>query len=55
MTNIIKVISKLFVALTLISCTDEIDAVNPPNTSDKTISGTIPALYIETENHAPIV
>lgn len=55
MTNIIKTISRLFVALMLISCSDETDAVNPPLTSDKTISGTIPALYIETANHAPIV
>lgn len=55
MTNIIKTIGMLFVALMLISCSDETDAVNPPRTPDKTISGTIPALYIETENHAPIV
>lgn len=55
MTDIIKTISRLFVALMLITCTDETDAVNPPNTPDKTISGTIPALFIETEKHAPIV
>lgn len=55
MTNTIKTIGMLFVALMLISCSDETDAVNPPRTPDKTISGTIPALYIETENHAPIV
>lgn len=53
--HITKTISWLFIALMLISCSDETDTANPPQTPDKTISGTIPALYIETENHAPIV
>lgn len=55
MTNITKAITCLLVVLMHISCTDEIDAVNPPETSDKTISGTLPVLYIDTENNAPIV
>lgn len=55
MTNIIKTISSLCVVLMLISCTNEMDATNPPGTSDKTISGTLPVLYINTENNAPIV
>ncbi len=54
MTNITKAITCLLVVLMHISCTDEIDAVNPPETSDKTISGTLPVLYIDTENNAPI-
>lgn len=55
MTNIIKAISSLFVVLMFIACTDEIDSVNPSGTSDITISGTLPVLYIDTENHAPVV
>lgn len=55
MTNIIKAISSLLAALMLISCTDETDATIPPGISDITISGTLPVLYIITENNAPIV
>lgn len=55
MTNIIKAISCLLIVLTLISCTDETEATIPPETPNITISGTLPVLYIDTENHAPIV
>lgn len=41
----------------LASCSDKNtnDEPNPPDTSETTISGTIPVLYIETENHKPVV
>lgn len=55
MTNLVKVIGCFLVALTLFSCTDEIDAVNPPASSTISISGTLPVLYIETEGRSPIV
>ena len=51
----IKTIGCFLVALTLFSCTDEIDAVNPPASSTISISGTLPVLYIDTENNEPIV
>lgn len=55
MINPIKIIGYFLVALTLFSCTDEIDAVNPPASSPISISGTLPVLHIDTENHEPIV
>lgn len=42
-------------AMTLMSCTDDSLANEQEPPSPNTVSGTIPALYIETENHAPIV
>ena len=43
-------------ALLLMSCRTEDSFGNEPKPqSPNTVSGTIPALYIETENHAPIV
>lgn len=55
MISPIKIIGCFLVALTLFSCTDEIDAVNPPASSKISISGTLPVLYIDTENNEPIV
>lgn len=55
MTNLVKVMGCFLVALTLFSCTDEIDAVNPLASSPISISGTLPVLYIETEGRSPIV
>lgn len=55
MINPVKIIGCFLVALTLFSCTDEIDAVNPPASSPISISGTLPVLYIDTENNEPIV
>lgn len=55
MINPVKIIGCFLVALTLFSCTDEIDAVNPPASSPISISGTLPVLYIETEGRSPIV
>lgn len=46
--------SYLLVAFLLASCTDELIA-NEPNTEPPVrVSGTLPVLYIETENHAPV-
>lgn len=55
MINPVKIIGSFLVALTLFSCRDEIDAVNPPASSPISISGTLPVLYIDTENNKPIV
>lgn len=55
MMNSIKAIGCLITALTLISCTDEIEATIPPGLSTIAASGTLPVLYIDTENHEPIV
>lgn len=55
MTNLVKVIGCFLVALTLISCTDEVEAATPPASSTISISGTLPVLYIETEGRSPIV
>lgn len=55
MTNLVKVIGCFLVALTLISCTDEVEATTPPVSSTISISGTLPVLYIETEGRSPIV
>lgn len=55
MTNLVKVIGCFLVALTLISCTDEVEAATPPVSSTISISGTLPVLYIETEGRSPIV
>ena len=55
MTNLVKVIGCFLVALTLISCTDVVEAATPPVSSTISISGTLPVLYIETEGRSPIV
>lgn len=55
MTNLVKVVGCFLVALTLISCTDEVEAATPPVSSTISISGTLPVLYIETEGRSPIV
>ena len=55
MINPVKTIGCFLAALTLSSCTDEIDAVNPPASSTISISETLPVLYIDTENNEPIV
>ncbi|MEZ3532791.1 MAG: CotH kinase family protein [Muribaculaceae bacterium] len=55
MINPVKTIGCFLAALTLFSCTDEIDAVNPPASSTISISETLPVLYIDTENNEPIV
>ena len=42
-------------AMPLMSCTEDNLANEPEPQRPNTVSGSIPALYIETENHAPIV
>ena len=44
----------MFLALTLMSCADDIEANEPPTPIVAHISGTLPVLYINTENHRPI-
>lgn len=53
--SLIRQLSIFIVALLLMSCTEDSMANEPEPQSPNTVSGTIPALYIETENHAPIV
>lgn len=55
MTHLVKAVGCFLVALTLISCTDEVEAATPPVSSTISISGTLPVLYIETEGRSPIV
>ena len=49
----INAIGYLFTLLTLVSCTDEAQAVAPAGSF--AVSGTLPVLYIDTEKHEPIV
>ena len=44
----------MFLALTLKSCADDIDANEPQTPILAHISGTLPVLYINTENQKPI-
>ena len=53
--SLIRQLSIFTVALLLMSCTEDSLANEPEPQSPNTVSGSIPALYIETENHAPIV
>ncbi|MDE5876819.1 MAG: CotH kinase family protein [Muribaculaceae bacterium] len=45
----------LLTLLVLVSCMEEAEANMSPTQAEISISGTLPVLYIETENHAPIV
>lgn len=42
------------IVLNLIACSDEHTENDPPTSNEVTISGTLPVLYIETENYKPI-
>ena len=53
--NFIKDIGCLLSLVILISCTEDKEANIPPSQSVVSISGTLPVLYIDTENHSPIV
>lgn len=53
--SLIRQLSIFTVALLLMSCTEDSLTNEPEPQSPNTVSGSIPALYIETENHAPIV
>lgn len=55
MINAVKAINCLFFLMMLVSCTDEVDATIPPVTPEIHISGTLPVLYIDTENREPVV
>ena len=44
----------LIATMLLVSCADDIDAVVQPPSTAVTISGTLPVMYIETENRTPI-
>ena len=49
-----KIVNVIIALLLLAPCADDIDAgVQPPSTA-VTISGTLPVMYIETENRTPI-
>lgn len=45
----------LITSVVLVSCSEDVEATISPIPSEITVSGTLPVLYIETENHAPIV
>ncbi|WP_305155059.1 CotH kinase family protein [uncultured Duncaniella sp.] len=53
MVNSIKVICYFLVLLVLFSCNDETEVTDTPGSS--AVSGTLPVLYIDTENQKPIV
>ena len=55
MHRIIIKISYLLLALMFASCKDDIEATAPPSQSTVSVSGTLPVLYIETENRQPII
>ena len=55
MKNTIHIIICLSIALLLFSCSDESEMANPPIPPIASISGTLPVMYIETENHEPII
>ena len=45
----------LLTSVVLVSCSEDVEATISPIPSEIIVSGTLPVLYIETENHAPIV
>lgn len=49
-----RLLSCMFIALTLMSCADDIEANEPQPPIVAHISGTLPVLYINTENQKPI-
>ena len=55
MKNLINVIGCCLTLLIFVSCVDDIYATEPPSQSAVSVSGTLPVLYIETENNQPII
>lgn len=55
MRKTIEVLSCLTGFFMFISCADEIEQVNPPVLLPTITSGTLPVLYIDTENNEPVV
>lgn len=54
-SHIWKTLMCLLALSTMFSCTDTIEANEPPALSPVSASGTLPILYITTENSAPVV
>lgn len=50
----LRFIYSVFVAMALISCSDDINANEPSTPGTASVSGTLPVLHIETENRQPI-
>ena len=50
-----KVLIVLLLLFAAMSCTEDKDINGPSVPGDVSISGTIPVLYIDTENGAPVV
>lgn len=55
MKNLIDVIGCCLTLLLFVSCVEDIYATEPPPQSAVLVSGTLPVLYIETENNQPII
>ncbi len=55
MKNFINVIGCCLTLLIFVSCVDDIYATEPPSQSAVSVSGTLPVLYIDTENNQPII
>ncbi len=55
MKNFINLIGCCLALLIFASCVDDIYATEPPSQSAVLVSGTLPVIYIETENHQPII
>ena len=55
MKNFINIIGCCLTLLIFGSCVDDIYATEPPSQSVVSVSGTLPVIYIETENHQPII
>lgn len=55
MKNVIRIIGYILAIYVFASCTDDIEATEPPIQATISISGTLPVMYIETENRQPVV
>ncbi len=57
MIDILKRIGLLLVGIICASCSEDVEANIPASTavSNVTVSGTLPVMYIETENHEPVL
>lgn len=53
--NIFLLQSLILTVAFIVSCTDDDPAIEPIQPGEPAISGTLPVLYIDTKNHAPIV
>lgn len=49
-----RILGCLILAISLMSCTDDIEVNEPTSPNDASISGTLPVLYIDTDNHRPV-